>query len=54
LPFRWIRRIDYGRGESLSRAKITKMKTIFSSDENQHPEVAATVCSRLTSDRADW
>jgi hypothetical protein len=46
-------RTHYSLGESLSRAKITKMKTIFSPDENQHPGVAATVHSGLTSGRAN-
>ncbi|WP_131812131.1 hypothetical protein [Mycobacterium mantenii] len=44
-------RIDYSLGESLSRAKITKMKTIFSPGENQHPALAGAVRSRLTSGR---
>ncbi|WP_156660708.1 hypothetical protein [Mycobacterium sp. 852002-10029_SCH5224772] len=40
-------------GESLSRAKITKMKTIFSPCENQHPSVPAPARTRLTSDRTN-
>jgi hypothetical protein len=45
--------LSHSLGESLSRAKITKMKTIFSPGENQHPATAVAFHSALTSDRGD-